>query len=132
MSFAAYIDACKIDEKRYRQEEAREVALIRDWLRKNLSMTVPASQGGLTVRYFSGTRVYLWNCIVKARRSLGLRKLEPQPISHWIQIVFGVRVIYDIETVEAALRIAGVVTPPRSTLAEHDATLSEIFKEYAP
>ena len=91
-------------------------------------MTIPAASNDMTIRYFSGTRVYLWNCIVKARQSLGLRKLQPEPIMHWIKIVFGVCVIYDIETMATALGIVSVSRPKEDTLAEHDVMLSDIFE----
>ncbi len=126
-SYATYAAMIRADEARYAKLRVKEVALIRNWLRDNLDMTIPPADTGITIRYFSGTRVYLWNCLLKARVALGLRKLGPEPIMSWIHSVFNVKVIYDIETIAAAIGFNGTVPAVPQSLAEHDKTLAEVF-----
>jgi hypothetical protein len=99
-----WILAMERDEVRHERRMAAEVVQIRAWLRENLGMAAPFSDGAeATLGIFSGTCTHLWNCIVRARCALGLRRLQPEPIMTWVGAVFNVTVTYNIDAVARAL-----------------------------
>jgi hypothetical protein len=122
-----YIARTRRDAVRYEQERAEEVALIRAWLREHLKMVIPSVSGN-TVDLFSFVCMYLWDCIVRARCELKLRRLELNPVAPWVRDVFGITVVNNTLTLFAGM--LGSQDMPKCqafTLAEHDARLRAVW-----
>jgi hypothetical protein len=121
-----YIARTRRDAVRYEQERAEEVALIRAWLREHLKMVIPSVSGN-TVDLFGFVCMYLWDCIVRARCELKLRRLELNPVAPWVRDVFGITVVNNTLTLFAGM--LGSRDMPKCqafTLAEHDARLRAV------
>ena len=100
-AYAADMDAAM---QRSAARRAVDVAAIQAWLRAHRGMAAPVAQPAPDVRVYSWLAKHLWGRITEARAALRLRPLDMFSPG-WIRDVFGVRVVYDLDT---HLRLVGM------------------------